>query len=403
MKKGMFVMEKKSQYVQFVQDNAGNRGTAKEVANLNNKPVVIVPGVAEGPVKKDLSKERDKDIDWVRLALSGGSGFLAHQIMSGIFGDDDDGNDSAWKRALKTLIPIAAGGLGAYGGWKLYDNLDFIKKSDDAKPADGQGGHPSSPVETKIVAHGWKDTKDPDSKPFPVLNVRKGQTQDEIDKERNAVIALMEQSENENRSPVDILNDNKDEAFYYALGEGAAQVPGWLATYKTGKGAVNDWVSYWRTSRNPVYPGAKETKTVPAARDESGRLIPAHKVTTTLQQKAIKELELLRASKEELMSQLRNMSPRDARYNSIMERVRKIEGDITSKSQEVSGNYATMRGAKWNRTKAIAKGTTSALLGGLTLWDLKEALTDLSNFKTLKERGTRMTPEAQKFRKNNGQ
>lgn len=397
-------MTKKSQYVAFVQDKAGNKGTAQQVADLNNRPVVVVPGVAEGPVKKDLSKERDKEIDWVRLALSGGSGFLAHQIMSGIFGDDDDGNDSAWKRALKTLIPIAAGGLGAYGGWKLYDNLDFIKKSDDAKPADGQGGQPSSPVETKIIAHGWKDTKDPDSKPFPVLNVRKNQTQDEIDKEKAAVIALMEQSENENRSPVDILNDNKDEAFYYTLGEGAAQVPGWWATYKTGKGAVNDWVSYWKASRNPVYPGAKETQTVPAVKDESGKIItPEHKVMTTPQQEAIKDLQSLRADRETLMSQLKEVPTGDARYNRIKEQIRKIDGDIELKSKAVSENYATIRGAKWNRTKAIAKGTTSALLGGLTLLDLKEALTDLSNFKTLKERGTRMTPEAQKFRKNNGQ
>lgn len=400
----MFDMTKKSQLVEFYQDENGNVGTAQQLADLNKRPVMAVPGVAEGNVKKDLTK-RDKDIDWVRLALSGGSGFLAHQIMSGIFGDDDDSNDSAWKRALKTLIPIAAGGLGAYGGWKLYDNLDFIKKSDDANPNASKDKTPAEvpPASMKLKALGWKDTQDPDAKPFPALNLRKGMTPEEVQGEREALQALMEQSENENRSPVDILNDNKDEAFYYTLGEGAAQVPGWWATYKTGKGAVNDWVSYWRTSRNPEYPGAKETKQVPATRDESGRLVPAHKVTTTLQQKAIKELELLRASKEELLSQLKNMNTRDARYNSTMDKLRKIDGDIASKSKEVSGNYATMRGAKWNRTKAIAKGTTSALLGGLTLWDLKEALTDLNNFRTLKERGTRMTPEAQKFRKNNGQ
>ena len=85
--------------------------------------------------KKD---ENDSKINWIPWLLAGGGGLLAHSIASSMMGPDDK-NSSWWRRLLATIIPLGIGGLGAYGGYTLGEEMN---KSGQAR----QNKNPKKPA-----------------------------------------------------------------------------------------------------------------------------------------------------------------------------------------------------------------------------------------------------------------
>jgi hypothetical protein len=70
-------------------------------------------------------KAPDKGIDinaMLPYMAAIGSGLLAYNASGAMVGDGED-KDSAWKKILKKLIPLGIGAAGAYGGYRLGQNL----------------------------------------------------------------------------------------------------------------------------------------------------------------------------------------------------------------------------------------------------------------------------------------
>lgn len=85
-------------------------------------PSKIMPKPIVAPEKGKGSE----DIDWLRLALATGGGLIAHSVASSIFDnktDEEKRRESIWSKLLSSIIPIGAGALGAYGGYRIGQSM----------------------------------------------------------------------------------------------------------------------------------------------------------------------------------------------------------------------------------------------------------------------------------------
>lgn len=63
--------------------------------------------------------------DWSNLALAGGSGLLAHAIVSAMLekSEKEKRKESAWMKLLRTIAPIGAGAAATYAGYNIGKSL----------------------------------------------------------------------------------------------------------------------------------------------------------------------------------------------------------------------------------------------------------------------------------------
>lgn len=129
-------MEKK--YV-IVDKDSGKLRIAKEPGEAE----VLAP--AKGAKKMIHS-------DWKPWAYSAGGGALAYLLADSIMGEETkkDKDESVWMRALKKLIPYAAGAAGALGGYTLSKKAADEKKNEIALEInpDGSVSEPNMPTGT---------------------------------------------------------------------------------------------------------------------------------------------------------------------------------------------------------------------------------------------------------------
>lgn len=96
--------------------------------------------VASGPVNggSDDGQVSSGEGDGIMpLALAGGGGLLGYSLASSIFDDDDPSSRrkrSVWEKLLRALIPIGAGGLGAYAGHLIGKNMKTAQANAPSLP-----------------------------------------------------------------------------------------------------------------------------------------------------------------------------------------------------------------------------------------------------------------------------
>lgn len=81
---------------------------------------------AEMEAKKNESREKSFNPDWLRLALATGGGLIGHSLTSSLFDgktEEEKRKESLWTKLLSAMLPIGAAGLGAWGGYALGGQL----------------------------------------------------------------------------------------------------------------------------------------------------------------------------------------------------------------------------------------------------------------------------------------
>lgn len=106
---------------------------------VDKRPSTVSSG-ASGPVNggSDDGQVSSGEGDGIMpLALAGGGGLLGYSLASSIFDDDDPSSRrkrSVWEKLLRALIPIGAGGLGAYAGHLIGKNMKTAQANAPSLP-----------------------------------------------------------------------------------------------------------------------------------------------------------------------------------------------------------------------------------------------------------------------------
>lgn len=90
------------------------------------KQVATPSKIMPKPIVAPEKGKGTEGIDWLRLALATGGGLIAHSVASSIFDnktDEEKRRESIWSKLLSSIIPIGAGALGAYGGYRIGQSM----------------------------------------------------------------------------------------------------------------------------------------------------------------------------------------------------------------------------------------------------------------------------------------